>query len=120
MTDIINNIPLSEEPIQNSVESLIKKINSDRLTRDRIYWTYRTNQKRGYERDLREDTYNYFTKFGSENNSIMEEFKKFHSEKIKDRNYTILVLGDKKSMNTTYLKTLGKYEQLSIEDVFGY
>lgn len=120
MRDIINNIPISEEQIKGSVESIIKKIESDRLTRDRIYWTYRTNKKRGFDKDLREETYNFFSNFSSENNAIIDEFKKFHEKNIKNRNYTILVLGDKKRMDTKYLQSLGKFEQMTIDEVFGY
>ena len=120
MKGIINDIPISEEQIKGSVESIIKKIESDRLTRDRIYWTYRATKKRGFDKDLREETYNFFSKFSAENDAIIDEFKKFHSEKIKDRKYTFLVLGDKKRMDTKYLQTLGKFEQLTIDEVYGY
>jgi hypothetical protein len=39
---------------------------------------------------------------------------------IKDRKYTILVLGDKKRLDMTYLNSLGQFEELSLEQVFGY
>ena len=120
MNEIIENMPITVDQIVNSVDAINKKIESDRLTRDRIYWTYRMNKKRGFEKDLREDAYKYFTKFKSEKNTLIDEFKKFQEKIIKGRHYTILVLGDKKKLDAAYLKSLGKYEELSLEDVFGY
>ncbi len=120
MRDIIENIPISPEQINGSMESILKKIESDRITRDRIYWTYRSNLKRGYDKDLREETYDFFSKFNAENNALLDEFKKFHEKTIKGRNYTILVLGDKKRLDAKYLKSLGKYEEMTIDEVFGY
>lgn len=120
MTDIINNMPIAEDQIINAVDAIIKKTETDRLTRDRVYWTYRTNKKRGYEKDLREDTYKFFTKFSSEKNAITDELKAFHEKTIKDRKYTILVLGDKRRLDASYLKSLGQYEELTIDQVFGY
>ncbi len=120
MKEIIDNMPFTEDQILNSVDAILKKVETDRLTRDRIYWTYRVNKKRGYEKDLREDTYNYFTKFNAEKSTLVSEFKKFHEKTIKDRKYTILVLGDKKRLDAKYMKSLGSFEELKLSDVFGY
>jgi len=120
MREIIENMPMAQDQIANAVDAIVKKLETDRLTRDRIYWTYRVNKKRGYEKDLREDAYNYFTKFGAEKNILMDEFEKFHQKNIKNRNYTILILGDKKRLDAKYMKSLGKFEELNLVDVFGY
>jgi len=120
MNDIINNMPVTQDQIINAVEAIIKKTETDRMTRDRIYWTYRANKKRGYEKDLREDNYKFYTKFSSDKNSISTELKSFQEKNIKDRKYTILVLGDKNRLDMTYLKSLGQFEELSLEQVFGY
>jgi len=120
MNDIINNMPVTQDQIANAVDAIIKKTETDRMTRDRIYWTYRSNKKRGYETDLREDNYKFYTKFSSNKNSITNELKTFQAKNIKDRKYTILVLGDKKRLDMTYLNSLGQFEELSLEQVFGY
>jgi ABC-type transport system involved in cytochrome c biogenesis ATPase subunit len=113
-------MPVTQDQIANAVDAIIKKTETDRMTRDRIYWTYRSNKKRGYETDLREDNYKFYTKFSSNKNSITNELKAFQVKNIKDRKYTILVLGDKKRLDMTYLNSLGQFEELSLEQVFGY
>ncbi len=120
MTDIINNMPVTEDQIVNAVEAIIKKTETDRLTRDKVYWTFRLNKKRGFEKDLREDIYKYYTKFSAEKDKITDELKSFQEKFIKDRNYTILVLGDKKKLDLNYLRSLGKFEELSTTQIFGY
>ncbi len=120
MKEIIQNMPIAQDQITNAVNAIIKKIETARVTRDKIYWTYRQNKKRGYEKDLREDTYNYFTKFSSEKNNLTEEFKKFQAKTIKDRKFTVLVLGDKSKLDSKYMKSIGSYEEKSLEDIFGY
>ena len=113
-------MPITQDQIVNAVEAIIKKTETDRMTRDRIYWTYRSTKKRGYEKDLREDSYKYFTKFSADKNAVTAELKAFQEKTIKDRKYTILVLGDKKRLDMNYLKSLGQFEELTLEQVFGY
>lgn len=120
MNEIVNNMPITQDQIANAVEAIIKKTETDRMTRDRVYWTYRANKKRGYEKDLREDSYKYYTKLSSDKNAVTAELKSFQEKTIKDRKYTILVLGDKKRLDMNYLKSLGQFEELTLEQVFGY
>jgi zinc protease len=120
MKEIIEDVPINEDQLTNAVDAILKKVETDRLTGDQLYWAYRSNKKRGYEGDLRREAYDYFSKFSSENNQVVEEFKNFHQKVIKDRNYTILVLGDKNKIDKKYLKSLGEYEQMSIDELYGY
>ena len=120
MNEIVNNMPITQDQIVNAVEAIIKKTETDRMTRDRVYWTYRANKKRGYEKDLREDSYQYYTKLSSDKNAVTAALKSFQEKTIKDRKYTILVLGDKKRLDMNYLKSLGQFEELTLEQVFGY
>ncbi len=120
MKEIIEEVPINKDQLANAVDAILKKVETDRLTGSRIYWTYRSNKKRGVEGDLRKSTYDYFSKFSAENNQVVEEFKKFHQDFIKDRNYTILVLGDAKNIDKKYLKSLGQYEQMNLDELYGY
>lgn len=120
MNEIIENMPYAQDQIVNAVDAILKKIETDRLTGDKIYWNYRLNKKRGYNTDTRKDTYNFYTKYSVDKSSLIESFKSFYNENIRKRNYTILVLGDKNKVDLSYLKTLGNYEEQSIDSIFGY
>lgn len=120
MFEIINNLPMADDQLGNALDALLKQIESERITKDGIYWTYRSALKRGLDYDARKNAYDYFKKFNGDVKGLTAALKDFHAKKIKDRKYTILVLSDKTRINGEYLKSLGKYEELTLEDIFGY
>ncbi|EJF52905.1 putative Zn-dependent peptidase [Saprospira grandis DSM 2844] len=120
MKGIIEEVPVVEDQLNNAIGAILKKLEADRLKGSDVYWTYRSNKKRGYTQDLRKDSYEFFSGLNVEGKGGLEAFNKFHKAKIKDRKYTVLVLGDKSRMDTDYLKSLGDYKELSVDQVFGY
>lgn len=121
MQDIIDNMPVSDDNINSARESLLKQIESERITKENIYWAADAAAKRGYPgRDLRQEVYNRFKNTGSELGAFRDELVKFQTEKVKNRKYTYLVLGDKTRLNMGYLKGKGPVQELPLETVFGY
>jgi predicted Zn-dependent peptidase len=114
MQEIIEEMPVSEEQIENARQSILKGLESERIINTSVYWNYRANKRRGIERDLRQDMYNTMQKIS------VDDLKKFHAEKVKGRKYAILVLGSKESIPMGYLETLGPVKELSLEEIFGY
>jgi predicted Zn-dependent peptidase len=113
MQEIIEDMPVSEKQIAQAIESIEKKIETSRITKDNIYWTYRTNKQRGYEHDLRKDVYDRMRI------ATPEDLKAFQEKYVKGRKYTYLVLGSKENINMDYLNSIGKVTQLSLNEVFG-
>jgi predicted Zn-dependent peptidase len=120
MFEIINNLPVGEEQLGNALDASLKQLESDRITKSSIYWTFLSNKKRGIDFDVRKNMYDGLKKYNGNVAAIKADLLKFHAAKIKDRKYTILVLSDKKRIDLNYLKTLGKFEELTLEEVFGY
>jgi predicted Zn-dependent peptidase len=114
MKEIIENMPVSEAQIEQAIQSIQKKIETGRITKDNIYWSYRTAKDRGYDRDLRKDVYDKMKIV------TPADLQKFHAQHVKGRNYTYLVLGSKENVDMNYLKTIGKVTELSLDEVFGY
>ena len=80
-----------------------------------LSWTWRANRERGFkDKDIRRDT---FAKIGM---SKPEDLVQFQHEKVKGRKFTWLVLGDRQSVDFKYLKKIGKVQELSLEEIFGY
>jgi zinc protease len=50
----------------------------------------------------------------------MNDISEFFDEYIKDKKYTILVLGDVDKLDFGILKKYGDVAQLDLEEVFGY
>lgn len=114
MQEIIENMPVADAQIENAKQSLLKKIETERINKMRIYWTSKSNQDRGFNRDLRADIYNKVK------GASIQDLKDFQQTHVKGRNYAYLVLGSKESIDMNFLKSIGMVEELTLEDVFGY
>lgn len=119
MGEIIENMPISEKAIENAWVGIQKKIETERITKENVYWSYLANMRRGYNEDLRKRVYDYFK--GQPNlAAVTAALKDFQQTKVKGRKYTYLVLGDKKKIDMEYLSKLGKVRDVSLNEVFGY
>lgn len=114
MHDIIENMPISETQIEHARQSVLKTIESERITRANVYWTYRNNKDRGIEKDVRQDIYEAISR------ATAEDLQAFQQKHIKGRHYTFLILGDRSKMDFDYLTSIGEVQELSLEEVFGY
>jgi predicted Zn-dependent peptidase len=114
MLDVINNMPLSEAQLENARQSVLKMIESERITKANIYWTYRSNLDKGIEYDLRQDIYEAIQDAGA------DDLKAFQKKYVRGRKFSFLILGDKARLDFRFLKTIGKVKELSLEEIFGY
>ena len=114
MTEIVNDMPVSAEQIETARQAILKKIETDRVTGSSVYWNYLSTLERGYDYDLRKATY------GRMQNATQEDLLKFHKDNVRGRDYAILVLGSKDSVDMEYLESLGEVTELKLEDIFGY
>ncbi len=112
---ILENMPVSAPQIETARQSVLKKIAGSRIVRSDLFWTWRANRDKGYtNHDLREDTYRRLEK------ASMEDLLHFQKSQVKGRKYTWLVLGDRQQVDFKYLRKLGKVQELTLEEVFGY
>ncbi len=114
MTELLNNIPETENLFNNSKNSLLEKIQSERVTKSNILYQYEAAKKLGLDYDLRKDVYEKIP--GYTLNDVTEFQKKY----IKDKKYVILVLGEIDQLDMKTLESYGEVKILSLKDVFGY
>lgn len=114
LLDLLNNMPKAERQYEQACEAIVKKINTERITKENIFWTWQSNMDRGLDYDIRKDEY------AAAKTMTLDEFEKFFDSKIKGQNFTYLVLGKKDKLDKKALKSLGKVEELSLEEIFGY
>lgn len=119
MKEIIEEMPISEDLMQAAAAALTKKLDSERITKSNIYWTYRSNKKKGYDRDIRKDLYDRVSVLAKDKEAAVAAIKEFQEGKVKGRKYTYLVLGDKEKIDREFLETLGTVEEFTIEEIFG-
>ena len=99
---------------QDSKLAALKKIETDRITKSSIFWSYYTAQKRGLDSDVRKYLYEEIGKME------MSDLRKFFDEYIKDRKFSYCVIGKRDEVDFEALKKLGTVRELTLEEVFGY
>ncbi|MBN1132500.1 MAG: insulinase family protein [Bacteroidales bacterium] len=114
MLDLMNNMPRAEKQFSLAKESIIKKIETERITRENIYYTYLDNLDRGVDYDVRKDVYE------SMKTMTLDELEAFFNGHIAGKNYTFLILGKKGNLNMKVLKELGEVKELTLDEIFNY
>ena len=111
---LLNQMVVSEKAFNDSKEAILQKLNSERIIKDQIFWTYLSNQKKGFEGDYRKDVYENVS------NYTIQDLEKFFNEHVKGNTYQLLIIGDKSKIDFESLKSYGAVEEYTIEELFGY
>ena len=98
--------------ISNRLQVL--KIETSRTKRSQLFWNYLRAKELGFEYDINKDIYPALKQL------TLADLKLFFDEHIKNKNYTFLVLGNKDVVDHNALKELGNYEELDLDEIFGY
>ncbi len=112
--NILNNMPESEITFASAKESLLKQIETDRITKTSVLFDYLNALDLGLEKDIREEIYNNVSSM------TFDAVKNFQEEHVKGNNYTILILGDKDKLDINSIEKYGEVKFLTLEEVFGY
>jgi predicted Zn-dependent peptidase len=114
MLGIFNSMPESDKALGASKDAIINKIRTERITKGNIIFNYLSAQRFGLNYDIRKSV---FEKVPAMN---ITDLKAFQEKYIKDKQYTILVLGNKDLLDMKTLEGYGKVAPLTLENVFGY
>ena len=114
IVDLMNDMPEANNQFEDARIAALKKIETSRTKRSQLFWNYLRAQELGHEYDINRDIYT------SLQNLKLNDLKLFFDTYIKDRNYTFLVIGDKDLIDHGSLKELGEYQELNLDEVFGY
>jgi len=115
MFQLLNDtMPKYEQLWNTSKDAILKNIESTRIIREGILFSYESARKLGLDHDTRKDVYEKTPGLS------FADIQKFHSEKVAHHPYTILVIGNKKDMDLKALAKYGKINYLTMEDIFGY
>ena len=114
MIDILNNLPESEQTFDMAKKAILKKIESNRVTKTSLFFNYLDAKDKGLDYDIRKDIYKRV------NEMTFDDLKSFHAKYVKDKKYNIAVVGDRNKLNFVALGKYGAVNELSLEDIFGY
>ena len=107
-------MPEAQGQFDDSKTAALKKIETDRITKSSIFWSYLSAKRRGLDTDVRKENYDVIKGMG------MSDLKQFFDGNIKGQNFSYMVIGKRDEVDFDALKKLGRVQELSLEEVFGY
>ncbi|MEY3322015.1 MAG: hypothetical protein RLZZ417_1598 [Bacteroidota bacterium] len=112
LNDLLENMPLVTTQIENARISILKRLESERMTPGSIYWNYIKVQDLGLSEDLRKPLYERL------NDASKKDLSEFQHQYVKNRNYTLLVMGNKENIDFSLLEKYGSVTMLTDEMIF--
>ena len=114
MNELLDDLPRADQNFINSKNSLMKDIETDRITNDGIIMNYLNNSKKGVDHDIRRDNYAAYA------NITLNDLSKYHRDVLSKKPYTYCVIASDKKINVDDLKKYGEVKRLSLTELFGY
>ncbi len=111
---LLEEMPVIPSQIETARQSVLKQIAAGRIAKSDLYWTLRTNSDRGLPRDLRADMYQRLQQ------ARPEDLLRFQQERMRNRDYVWLVMGERDRIDFNYLSKIGRVRELTLEQIFGY
>ncbi len=114
MNELLTELPKSDASFSAAKEAIRSQIETDRINKEQIFFSYLAAERLGIHRDLRADVYGQLDKIS------FDDVKKFHESNIKGKTYTYCIMGSKEKINLQDLKKYGEVKEVTLEELFGY
>lgn len=114
LLDLMRAMPESNIAFSAAQKAVLENIRSSRITKTGILFDYEKAKKLGLKSDIRKYIYDEVQ------HMKMADVKRFHSEHLSQKEYTITVLGNKKLLDQKVLEKYGPVKWLTLEEIFGY
>lgn len=114
MNELLNELPAVENNMVAARSALRKDIETERITREGIIYSYLAAERRGIKNDNRRDIYE------RSNNMSYDELKKFHGGYLANKPYTYCIVASDKKVKEDDMKKYGTLKKLSLTELFGY
>lgn len=114
MNELMAELPQIPAQFENAKNAALKQISAGRVTRTNIYFNLLNLRKLGIDYDLRKDIY------GEIQNLSLAELTSFYNNQMKAMRYNTAIIGKKENLDMQALQQLGTFEEVSLEQIFGY
>ncbi|MGC4232198.1 MAG: insulinase family protein [Niabella sp.] len=114
MTELLNTLPERENAFENGRLSTLKDIETGRIEKTGIIFSYIGAQKKGLADDPRK------VKYTQIKGLKFSDIKAFHDSQLANKKYSYAIIGSEKNMNPENLSKYGTVKVLSLEELFGY
>ena len=114
MSGILNTMIVDEKSFGIARESVLKSIQTERILKSDIFMTWLKNKKLGIDYDIRKDYYQ------NAQQASLKEVQSFFQQHLQGKNYTYLLVGNRNKLDVNSLKKVGKFEELTLDQIFNY
>lgn len=114
MSELLENMPESIQDFEVAKQGILSKIESERVTKGDVLWSYEAAKELELDYDIRKDVYRQVKEM------TFDDLKGFHDQYIKDKSYFTVLVGDRENIDFDDLKEYGEVKELSLEEIFGY
>ena len=114
LLDLMNNMPEVQDQFEDAKTAAMKKIETSRTKKSDLFWQFLAAKKMNRDYDINRDIYSSLELMD------INELKLFFDNNIKGRNYTFCVIGNQNLVDHNKLKDIGQYQELTLEEIFGY
>ena len=112
--EIINNMPESETAFGIAKESMISNMRTARTVKAAVLNSYLNAEKLGLDYDINKDVYEKASGY------TLKDVVDFQKANVKDRKYTICILGRESDLDFKALEKFGKIKKVTTDEIFGY
>jgi predicted Zn-dependent peptidase len=113
--EIIENMPQSEAAFELTKQGLLTGMATGRTTKMDVLWKYIGDMRFGITDINRTEAI-----YNAVQTMTLADVVEFQQSHVKGNKYIYCILGDKNDVDMKYLKSLGKVEFVSQEQIFGY
>lgn len=114
MNELLNVLPQSDKSFDNAKANVINNLETTRITKDGVFYSYFADKKLGYDYNSRIDLYKALKPID------FNGIKNFHDQNIANKAYTYLIVASDKKVKLEDMQKFGTVKTLSLEELFGY
>jgi predicted Zn-dependent peptidase len=114
MNELLTTLPGSARSYDLSKNKTMNDLETTRITKDGIIYSYLADKKLGFNHDSRIDEYNNLKTL------TFADIKDFHTNNLSGKPYNYCIVGSEKKINLADLEKFGAVTKLSLEQIFGY
>lgn len=114
MHELMNELPTSSKGFNSAQNGILKKMESDRIIKQNILFSYLNAKKMGRDYDIRKQVYEQVP------GMTMNDLVRFHEENFKNKKFNYTIIADDEVLPIEEIEKLGPVKRLSLEEIFGY
>lgn len=107
MRALVDQLPLAQKSFEAAKESLLQSIESQRITRESIFWLAQRFQRFGITHNPTKQIYEEIKKL------TLQDLVKFFDSKVRGHNYTYVLIGREADLPLDLMKQFGQVKKLT-------